>query len=103
MNEQNQYKEGNSFAGQILERLTNVEEISKMRFGRIESDISSIQTSIKVMNDHSGDSAVAYAKLEGKVDSVINDVKEMKDGQKWLVRLVMALIIVAIVNLVVLK
>lgn len=78
-------------------------ENQNYRLDRIESDISKIQESIKVINDHSGESSIAFAKLEQKVDTAASDIKAMKDSQTWLVRLVIGLIIVAIINIIINK
>lgn len=71
------------------------------RLTRIESDISKIQESIKIINDHSGDAAVAYAAFTSEFKALKEEVADIRSTISRLTWVVVTAVLVAILSLVI--
>lgn len=78
-------------------------EKQEYRLGRIELDIAKIQESIKIINDHSGESSIAYTALMSEFKTLKDEVADIKGTISRLNWIVITAVIAAILTLVLKK
>lgn len=75
-----------------------MEEAVKQKFESVDREIKEIKGDIK---DHEGRIRVAetgVTRLDGRVDTLCEDMKVVKDNSRWAVRLLVAIILGAILK-----